>query len=237
MLALFRAATAKAPDGLCHLLVMRKAPPLPIIPEEAHGAPVCGIAMCYSGPLDEEELVAPIKRFGRPLLDTIEPKPFVAHQQFLDAGQPFGRRYYWKSDYFDALPEAADETIIAHATAIASPHSAVLCMHLGHRGAVSGGGDRGRQPHGAIRPEHAGRVGDAGGGRHPHRLGADFWSAMRPFSSGGTYVNFLTQDADEERVRAAYGPELYDRLARVKAKYDPGNLFRSNQNIRPARRG
>jgi FAD/FMN-containing dehydrogenase len=65
----------------------------------------------------------------------------------------------------------------------------------------------------------------------------DFWSAMRPFSSGGTYVNFLTQDADEERVRAAYGPELYGRLARVKAKYDPDNLFRSNQNIRPARDG
>jgi FAD/FMN-containing dehydrogenase len=60
---------------------------------------------------------------------------------------------------------------------------------------------------------------------------------MRPFSSGGTYVNFLTQDADEERLRAAYGPELYVGLARIKAKYDPGNLFRSNQNIRPADRG
>ena len=60
------------------------------------------------------------------------------------------------------------------------------------------------------------------------------WRDMRQFSTGGTYVNFLTQDADEERVRAAYGPELYDRLARIKAKYDPNNLFRSNQNIRPA---
>jgi FAD/FMN-containing dehydrogenase len=132
ILALYRAATAKAPDGLCHLLIMRKAPPLPIIPKEAHGAPVAGLAVCYSGPLEEgKELVAPIKRFGRPLVDTIERKPFVAHQQFLDAGQPFGRRYYWKSDYFDALPAAADDTVIAHATAIASPHSAVLCMHLG----------------------------------------------------------------------------------------------------------
>jgi len=64
----------------------------------------------------------------------------------------------------------------------------------------------------------------------------DFWSAMRPFSSGGTYVNFLTADAEEERVRAAYGPTLYDRLARIKARYDPDNLFRSNQNIRPAAR-
>ena len=239
VLALFREATAKAPDGLCHLLVMRKAPPLPIIPQETHGAPVCGIAVCYSGPIEEgEELVAPIKRFGRPLVDTIGPKPFVAHQQFLDAGQPFGRRYYWKSDYFDALPEAADETIIAHATAIASPHSAVLCMHLG--GAA------------ARFPAAATAVGSRTAEYVLNMQGAweapaeddlhiawarDFWSAMRPFSSGGTYVNFLTEDADRERVRAAYGPELYDRLARVKAKYDPDNLFRANQNIRPAQGG
>ena len=74
---------------------MRKAPPLPILPEEVHGTPVAGIAVCDSGPLEEgEELVAAIKRFARPLADTIGPKPFVAHQQFLDSGQPFGRRYY-----------------------------------------------------------------------------------------------------------------------------------------------
>ena len=162
----------------------------------------------------------------------------MAHQQFLDAGQPFGRRYYWKSDYFDALPEAADDTIIAHATAIASPHSAVLCMHLGGTAARFPAAETcGRQPHGGIRPEHAGRVGSAAEDDIHIAWARDFWSAMRPFSSGGTYVNFLTQDADEERVRAAYGPELYDRLARVKAKYDPDNLFRSNQNVRPAREG
>jgi FAD/FMN-containing dehydrogenase len=239
VLALFREATARAPDGLCHLLIMRKAPPLPIIPAEAHGAPVAGIAVCYSGPLEEgEELVAPIKRFGQPLVDTIAAKPFVAHQQFLDTGQPFGRRYYWKSEYFDALPEGADGTIIAHAAAITSPHSAVLCMHLG--GAA------------ARRPADETAVGNRTAAYVLNMQGAwedaaedashvawarDFWSAMRPFSSGGTYVNFLTEDADDERVRAAYGPALYDRLARIKAKYDPDNLFRSNQNIRPARGG
>jgi FAD/FMN-containing dehydrogenase len=239
VLALFREATAQAPDGLCHLLIMRKAPPLPIIPEAAHGAPVAGIAVCYSGPLEEgEELVAPIKRFGEPLVDTIGRKPFVAHQQFLDAGQPFGRRYYWKSDYFDSLPEAADGTMVEHAMAIASPHSAVLCMHLG--------GAAARRPAGesAVGNRTAEYVLNMQGAweqpaEDPTHIAwaRDFWSAMRPFSSGGTYVNFLTQDADEERLRAAYGPELYVGLARIKAKYDPGNLFRSNQNIRPADRG
>ena len=236
VLALFRARTASAPDGLCHLLIMRKAPPLPILPQEVHGTPVVGITVCHSGPLEEgEELVAPIKCFGQPLADTIGRKPFVAHQQFLDAGQPFGRRYYWKSDYFDALPEDADETIIAHATAIASPHSAVLCMHLG--GAA------------ARRPAEETAVGNRTAEYVLNMQGAweepgedathtgwarDFWSAMRPLSSGGTYVNFLTEDADEECVRAAYGAELHDRLARIKARYDPHNLFRTNQNIRPA---
>ena len=236
VLALFRDATAGAPDGLCLLLIMRKAPPLPILPKEVHGAPVAGIAVCYSGPLEQgEELVAPIKRFGRPLADTIGRKPFVAHQQFLDSGQPFGRRYYWKSDYFDALPQAADGTIIDHAMAIASPHSAVLCMHLG--------GVAARRPAGetAVGNRTAEYVLNMQGAweepaeDHAHIAWArDFWSAMQPFSSGGTYVNFLTEDADEERVRAAYGADLYARLARIKARYDPDNLFRSNQNIRPA---
>jgi FAD/FMN-containing dehydrogenase len=239
VLALFREATASAPDGLCHLLIMRKAPPLPIIPQEAHGAPVVGIAVCYSGPLEEgEELVAPIKRCGRPLVDTIGRKPFTAHQQFLDSGQPFGRRYYWKSDYFDALPEAADGTIIDHATAIASPHSAVLCMHLG--------GAAARRPAGqtAVGNRTAEYVLNMQGAWEQPAEDAthvawarDFWSAMQPFSSGGTYVNFLTEDADQERLRAAYGPELYAGLARIKAKYDPDNLFRSNQNIPPAASG
>jgi FAD/FMN-containing dehydrogenase len=236
VLALFREATAQAPDGLCHLLIMRKAPPLPIIPEAAHGTPVVGIAACYSGPLEEgEALTAPLKRFGAPLADTIGRKPFIAHQQFLDTGQPFGRRYYWKSDYFDALPAAADETVIAHAGAITSPHSAMLVMHLG--GAA------------ARRPADQTAVGNRGAEFVFNVQGAweqaaederhigwtrDFWSAMQPFSSGGTYVNFLTEDADEERLRAAYGPGLHRRLAQNKARYDPANLFRSNQNIRPA---
>jgi FAD/FMN-containing dehydrogenase len=236
VLALFREATANAPDGLCHLLIMRKAPPLPVIPEEAHGTPVAGIAVCYSGPLaDGEKLVAPIKRFGQPLVDTIGRKPFVAHQQFLDAGQPFGRRYYWKSEYLDALPAAADETLIAHAEAITSPHSAMLTMHLG------GAAARMPEDQTAVGGRRAEFVFNVQGAwedvAEDHRHVAwvrDFWSAMRAFSSGRTYVNFLTEDTEQDRVRAAYGAELYARLVRIKRKYDPDNLFRSNQNIRPA---
>jgi FAD/FMN-containing dehydrogenase len=236
VLALFREMTANASDRLCCLLIMRKAPPLPILPEAVHGTAVAGIAVCYSGPLEEGlEAVAPVKRFGAPLADTIGPKPFTAHQQFLDGGQPFGRRYYWKSEYLDALPEAADAAIIEHAQAVTSPHSAMLVMHLG------GAAARVPEDATAVGSRQAELVFNVQGSwedpaedeRHIAWVRA-FWSAVRPFSSGGTYVNFLTEDADRERVRAAYGPVLYDRLARIKAKYDPDNLFRANQNIRPA---
>ena len=157
-------------------------------------------------------------------------------RQFLDSGQPFGRRYYWKSEYFDVLPEAADDIIVARAAAIASPHSAVLCMHLG------GAAARRTAEETAVGNRTAEYVLNMQAawedpGEDPGHIAwaRDFWSAMRPFSSGGTYVNFLTEDADEERVRAAYGAELHARLARIKGRYDPDNLFRANQNIRPAR--
>jgi FAD/FMN-containing dehydrogenase len=127
--------------------------------------------------------------------------------------------------------------VIAHAGAISSPHSALLVMHLG------GAAARVPEDETAVGNRRAELVFNVQGAwEEPSEDGMhmawarDFWSAMRPFSSGGTYVNFLTEDAEEHRVRAAYGRALYDRLARIKSRYDPDNLFRSNQNIRPAAR-
>lgn len=235
VVALFREMTAGAPDDLCCTLILRRAPPLPILPKALHGAPVAGIAVCHIGPMEEaRRAVAPIKAFGTPLADTIQPKPFAAHQQFLDAGQPFGRQYYWKSDYFRALDPRADDLMVGHAERITSPFSAVLVMHLG------GAANRVGEADTAAGNRDAEYVFNVQGAwddpaDSPHHIAwvRDYWQAMRPFSSGGTYVNFLTRDEDEERVRAAYGPAIYERLVAVKTRYDPGNLFRSNQNIRP----
>lgn len=235
VVALFREVTEAAPDELCCTLILRRAPPLPILPKEVHGTPVAGIAVCHIGPIAEaEKAVAPIKAFGSPLADTIQPKPFAAHQAFLDSGQPFGRQYYWKSEYFGALGPQADEPLIGHAERMTSPFSSVLVMHIGGAANRVGATDtaagnrdaeyvfnvQGAWDDPAESPSHVAWV-------------RDYWRAMQPFSTGGTYVNFLTRDDDEERVRAAYGPAIYDRLAEVKSRYDPGNLFRSNQNIRP----
>ncbi len=173
------------------------------MPKEFHGTPVAGIAVCYNGPIaDGEKAVRPIKAFGQPLADTIQPKPFAAHQAFLDSGQPSGRRYYWKSDYFREMgPEAAD-VLIGHAERIASPFSAVLVMHLGGAasrvdGTATAAGNRDAEYVFNVQAawEDPAESGSISVGRAPIREG------MRPFSSGGTYVNFLTADEDDDRVR------------------------------------
>jgi FAD/FMN-containing dehydrogenase len=232
---LYRKVTAAAPDELCCLLVLRLAPPAPFLAKEVHGTPVAAIAVCYNGPIaDGEKAVAPIKAFGTPLCDTIQPKPFIAHQSFLDSGQPFGRQYYWKSDYFLEMSPKADDVLIDHASRITSPFSGVLAMHLG---GASGRVGETETAAGNRDAQHVFNVQAAWEDPAENDVHIawtrDYWRAMQPFSSGGTYVNFLTRDEGDDRVRAAYGPAIHDRLVEVKTKYDPGNLFRSNQNIRP----
>ena len=237
VLALFREATAAAPDGLCYLLIMRKAPPLPILPPEVHGAPVVGIAVCHSGLLEEgEELVAPLKRFGQPLADTIGRKPFVAHQQFLDSGQPFGRRYYWKSDYLDRAARGRRQ----------HGHRPRRCDHLAafggavhapgrRRGAASGRRDRGRRSHAPSTSLNVqGAWEDAGGGRAPRRVGA----GLLVGDAAVLERRHLRQLPDRGRRRgarrAAYWPGALCQARPGEGQVRSENLFRSNQNIRPA---
>jgi FAD/FMN-containing dehydrogenase len=235
----YRDCVAGAPEELTIIVNLRKAPPAPYLPEHLHGRPVVIIAVCYAGDLAEGEAVlAPLRALAEPLIDLIQPKPYVAHQGMFDASVPHGLRYYWKSHYLPALSDAAIAVLIEHAWAAPSPQSYSIMFHLG--GAI-----RHRSPADSAfedrSAEHALNINSVWSDPETDvaqiAWARDFWSAMRPFSSGGTYVNFLTQDADEERLRAAYGPELYAGLARIKAKYDPDNLFRSNQNIRPADSG
>ena len=125
----FRQITAAAPDELCCLLILRRAPAAPYLPADVHGKPIAAIAACWAGdPGDGRAAVLPLKTFARPLADTIERKPFVEHQTMLDAGQPFGRRYYWKSHYFVEIGDDLIDAMVEHAERIASPHSAALLI-------------------------------------------------------------------------------------------------------------
>jgi FAD/FMN-containing dehydrogenase len=216
-------------------LILRHAPAAPYLPKEVHGKPIVAIAVCWAGdPAGGRDVVRVLKTFGKPLVDTIVPKPFVEHQTMLDAGQPFGRRYYWKSDYFAELGGGLFETMIDHAERITSPHSAVLLMHLGGAPArvdptVNAIGLRTASYVLNIQAAWESSQDD----RRHLAWAREYWTATRQFSTGGAYINFMTEDEGEARVRAAYGEDVYARLRDVKTKFDPGNLFRGAQNVPP----
>ena len=162
-------------------------------------------------------------------------KPFATRQQMFDGGNPYGRRYYWKSDYFDALsPSLADE-ILTHTEELPSPNCVTLCFHLG--GQIS----RTPNDHSAAAHRDANYVLNVTAGWDDPSLDSDclqwtrsYHAATQPHSTGGVYVNFLAEDEGVDRVKAAYDPEKFARLAQLKRTWDPDHLFRVNKNIPPA---
>ena len=128
----YRDCVAGAPEELTTIVILTKAPPAPFLPEHLHGRPVVILAVCYAGDLAEGKAVlAPLRTLAEPLIDLIEPKPYVEHQGMLDAGVPHGLRYYWKSHYLPALSDAAIDALIEHAWAAPSPQSYTIMFHLG----------------------------------------------------------------------------------------------------------
>lgn len=234
VLEMYRATQEKGSAELTSALVMRMAPPAPWLPKEIHGKPIIAMVMCHSGSIDAAEReVARIKGFGSPVGDIVQRRPYVSQQNILDATQPKGRRYYWKSEYVSELSADLLETGLAHAARILSPHSAVIVFPIG----------------GALNrlPEDNGSVGNRDARFVLNITGAwdstdddasnvawarETWQDMRRFSTGGTYINFLTEDESDERIRSAYRSN-YDRMVEVKTRWDPENLFRVNKNIAP----
>ena len=231
----YRQITAAAPDELCCLLILRQAPAAAYLPKEVHGKPMAAIAVCWAGdPAGGYDAVRSLKSFGRPLADTIALKPFVEHQTMLDAGQPFGRRYYWKSHYFSEIDDDLIDAMAEHAGRITSPHSAALFMHLGGAPARL---DPSTNAVGLRTAPYVLNIQAAweSAQEDPRHIAwaREYWTATRPFSTGSAYINFMTEDEGEARVRAAYPSEVYARLRDVKSKFDPGNLFHGAQNIPP----
>lgn len=233
VLRAYRDYVATAPDDLTTIVNLRWAPPAPWVPAELHGRAVVAIMACHAGTVEEAvRVVRPLKEFGQPLLDILEPRPYARHQQMYDAAVPPGLRYYWKSHYLNALSDGLIDVLVEHAWRDSSRRSYTLLPLMG--GAVS------RVPEKATAfanrdVSHAiniNAVWSEPGEDDTHIDWArTFFAATEPFSSGGVYVNFLGVEG-EDRVRAAYGVN-YDRLAQVKRQYDPTNLFRVNQNIYP----
>jgi FAD/FMN-containing dehydrogenase len=237
VLEMFREAAAEAPPELTLVAAMRIAPPAPWLDKDVHGKPIVMLLACHIGNVAEaEKRLAPIKAFGKPVGDVLQRRPYVTQQSLLDATQPRGRRYYWKSEYLPGIESDMLAKVREHAARIRSPHSAVIVFQLG--GAV------GSRPndHSAVGNRDAAAVLNITASwdkkeEDPAHVewARSTWRDMRRFSTGGTYVNFLTEEETADRIAAAYGKNLA-RLSEIKARWDPTNLFRLNKNVAPAAR-
>jgi FAD/FMN-containing dehydrogenase len=235
LLHAYRDLVAKAPDELCCWVVMRKAPPLPFLPAEVHGTEVLILAMCHAGSLENgARAVAPFRALGTPIADVVGPHPFVGWQAAFDPLLAPGMRNYWKSHDYTSLSDETIAVVVDYVGRLPSPHCEVFIAHLG--GAIN-----------RVAPEAT---------AYPHRdvqfvlnvhtrwddqaqdaacvgWARELFGKAAAGATGGVYVNFMPEDEGDRVKEGAYGRN-YARLAALKAKYDPGNLFRLNQNIVPA---
>jgi FAD/FMN-containing dehydrogenase len=217
--------------------VLVTAPPAPLVPPELQGNPIVGVAAMYVGEAQHgTDVVQPLRDLG-PAVDHVEPMPYIAFQAALDAFAPWGVRSYARGEYMSELNDAAIDTFLEHGvplTTSGAPLSQAIIFRIGQ--AVSA------IPDDASAFSHR----DAQYLLHPISVWTDsaddermvasnraFAAAMRRYVTGASYLNF-THEGD--RVREAYGEEKYARLVTLKENYDPTNLFRLNQNIRPSGR-
>jgi FAD/FMN-containing dehydrogenase len=234
LLPAFRDAANSAPDELTIWTILRKAPPLPFLPEEWHGKEVLVFAVCYCGDMAEgEKAVAGIRALGNPIADVVGPHPFVGWQAAFDPLLEPGARNYWKSHDFLDLSDEAIDTLLNAVANLPTPECEVFIAHVG--GAMS------RVPAEATAyPQRSShfimnvhtRWREAADDDGCISWARDLFARTQPYAVGTVYINFMPDDEDD-RVGEAYG-DNYAKLAEVKKKYDPENLFRLNQNIKPS---
>jgi FAD/FMN-containing dehydrogenase len=226
-----------APESVCTGLGILLAPPEPFVPPELQGTPILAVLVMYAGDPDEgEQVLRPLKtEIGPPALDLIDRIPYTAFQAIVDPFSPRGWLNYHRGEHLTSLPDAAIDAYVENGRRVKSPMSQSIVFR--HGGAIT------RVPEDSTAASHR----DAPYMWHPIAAWHDpadtereiAWvressAAMAPFATGGVYLNF-EQDEGEEHVRAGFSAEKYARLVALKARYDPENLFRINQNIAPPR--
>ncbi len=235
IMAWYRDFLPTAPRQLGMFLGLERIPALPLIPEELWNRPVVDLVSCYNGPEDEGiEVMRQVREsLPEPLLDGMMQMPYPMWQSVLDSVLPEGLQWYWKGDFVKELSDEAIETHLEHAARL--PEGLSL-MHLYPiNGAVH---DTASDAMAWSCRDSTWSMVIAGIDPDPENAEAvtqwarNYWEAVHPFNAGGAYINFMMEEGDQ-RVQATYGPN-YPRLAKIKAKYDPENLFRVNQNIQPS---
>jgi FAD/FMN-containing dehydrogenase len=230
----YRRIANEAPDELTIWAVMRKAPPLPFLPTEWHGREVLIFAACYSGDINEgKKATASLRALGKPIVDVIAPHPFTGWQMAFDPLLTPGARNYWKSHDFTDLSNGAIKVIVDAVRTLPSPECEVFIAHVGGamaRVSAKATAWANRDAHFVMNAHTRWR--DQAQDSTCIAWARQLFRSAAPFASGSVYVNFMPDD-ENERVEKAYGAN-YRRLGEIKRRYDPDNLFRVNQNIRPA---
>jgi FAD/FMN-containing dehydrogenase len=233
VLRCYRDFVTSAPEEFVCWFVMRLAPPLPFLAPEWHGREILALAVCYSGDLAEGERVCkPLRAYGSAIADVVGPHSYIGWQQVLDPLLTPGARNYWKSHNFCELSDGLIDVFIDAAGKIPDPQSEIAFAQLGgavSRVAADATAYTNRDAQFVLNVH--GRWADPARDAACVAWARDLFAAAAPFATGGAYVNFLTQE-EGDRVPAAYGLN-YGRLVQLKREYDPDNLFRTNQNIRP----
>ena len=233
VLTKYREYVESIPEELNVWVILRKAPPLPFLPENVHGKEVVVLAVFYAGDVAEgEKLIEPLRSFGDPYGIHIGAQPYVDWQQAFDPLLTPGSRNYWKSHNFTSLNDDALDSMIEYAGKLPSPQCEIFI------GLISGAANRVAPDAMAYGSRDAkfvlnvhGRWEEAGDDETCIAWAREFFKASAPYASAGAYVNFMTEE-EGDRVAAAYGSN-YERLVQAKKKYDPENVFHLNQNIKP----
>jgi FAD/FMN-containing dehydrogenase len=227
----YREFIAEAPQQVGGGVALLTAPPEPFVPAELQGQPAVGVVYCYVGSPEEGlAAAAPLREFGAPAVDLIQPMPYVALQTMLDAGNPTGIREYFKVDWLRDLPDEAIDTVVAQGEKLPAPFGQLILAPLG-------GAARGSRADVALAAADAPWMYfclsmwmDPTQDEGNRDWARGFAAAMQRFGVGRAFANFIEPD-EGGRLRASYGEQKYARLVEAKRHWDPDNLFRLNQNI------
>jgi FAD/FMN-containing dehydrogenase len=233
VLRFWRDFILNAPEDINGWFGFVTVPPVPMFPAEHHLKKMCVITWCYTGDLARaEEVFEPIRSFLPPSMDFAGPIPFPALQSLFDGVYPAGLQWYWKADFFEEIGDKTIDLHLKYAERLPTPHST---MHLYPVNGAAHRVDSGSTAF-SFREANFAEVivgVDPDPANNPRLMqwAKDYWLALHPFSAGGAYLN-MAMDEGGDYVKAAYRGN-YPRLAEVKRAYDPKNLFRVNQNIKP----
>jgi FAD/FMN-containing dehydrogenase len=230
----YREFIAQAPEEINGFFAFLTVPPAPPFPESLYFKKMCGVIWCYNGVLEEaNEILGPLRSFRRPAFEFFAPMPYPMLQSLFDGLYVPGLQWYWKADFVKQLGDEAIALHIKHASELPTLHSTMHLYPINGAAHKQSNDETPWSYRDAVWSEViVGVDPDAANRDRITAWAKGYWEALHPYGAGGAYVNFMMEGEGEDRIRATYG-DNYQRLAQIKAKYDPDNFFRVNQNIRP----